>query len=113
MPLLFLTEVSVFERNPSSAKKSNPARRTQSCTSAFVRACRAKRASRPSSKISSSLNCNAWMCPMLGVLGVIHCACSFRSGKQRETRRKRERFLRAGEHHIYTQRVHFDFHRGK
>src|SRR5690242_13692021 len=36
-----------------------------------------KKNARPSSKISSSLNCRACMCPILGVLGVIHCACSF------------------------------------
>src|ERR1700675_3499198 len=36
-----------------------------------------------------------------------------RNGEKRETGRKRERFLRAGEHHVYAERVHVDLHRGE
>src|SRR5206468_865277 len=34
--------------------------------------------------------------------------CFFRNGEQRKTRRQRERLLRAGQHHVDTERVHLD-----
>src|SRR5437899_8647258 len=37
----------------------------------------------------------------------------FGNGEEGETWRKRERFLRAGEHQVDAERVHVDLHRGK
>ena len=37
----------------------------------------------------------------------------FGNGEQRKTRRQRQRFLRAREHQVNSERVHVDFHRRK
>src|SRR5882724_4487408 len=37
----------------------------------------------------------------------------FRNREQRKPRGKRQRFLRAGEHYVNTERVHVDLHRGE